>query len=80
MTRVFDLDSERDKRTKPDAEFVRLDDAGNEIYAFSLEYKFRGEDWGTNLWAYSMDDAVNRAVAMRETMFVAGQIYSENPA
>lgn len=77
---IIDLTSERDRRNGPDPEFVRLDDAGRKMFAFSIEYKFEGEDWGANIWAYSMEDAQARLDSINASGSLMGQIYSEVPA
>jgi hypothetical protein len=39
-----------------------------------------GRTWSVDLWAYSFEDAENRAVAMRETAVIGGQIKAIIPA
>jgi len=76
----INLSAVRDARTKPDAEFVRKDDFGRELFCFLLEYEMAGDDWVTEVWAYSMDDAKSRVAAMRESLVLCGQMYSRTNA
>ncbi|ANL02683.1 hypothetical protein [Rhizobium phage RHEph18] len=58
-----------------DPEFIRKDDMGRPMYSFLLSYKFAGSTWGgVSIWAYSFEDAQERAKAMRESLEVLGQI------
>jgi hypothetical protein len=69
-----DLDAERNKRNGPDAEHVRKDEFGRPMYRFLLSYEMDGAEWtGLHVWAYSMEDAMKRADAIRVTVKVDGQ-------
>jgi hypothetical protein len=79
MTDVVDLNAERSKRDQPDPEFVMTDDSGRTMYAFGLDYRMDGKRWSAMVWAYSHEDAENRAKAMRESLTVYGQIMCSVP-
>lgn len=78
-TDVIDFESERTRRTGPDAEFVTCDDFGRKLYCFSLEYEMDGAEYGAHIWAYDMDDAMRRVDAMRQSLRYEGQIYRRIP-
>ena len=74
---IIDLSAERNRRAAPDPEHVKRDDFGREMYQFLLSYDFDGGQWGTRLWAYSLDDAQAKVEAMRGSLRVDGQLFSE---
>ena len=76
-TDVIDLNAERNKREQPDPEFIRKDGFGRPLYCFGLSYEMDGSSWVTELWASDFDDAGRRVAAMRESLAVFGQIYSQ---
>lgn len=80
MSNTIDLGAARAARERPDADCVRKDDYGRPLYLFALEYKMDGKTWGTDVWAYSWDDAENRVAGMRESLTVLGQIQAIVPA
>lgn len=80
MTDIIDLNVQRNARDCPDAEFVQKDDYGRELYLFTLDYSMAGKSWAAEIWAYSFEDAEARVAAMRDSLSVAGQIYSVIPA
>lgn len=65
---------------KPDAEFIRKDDYGREMYLFALSYEFDGAAWSTQVWAYSIEEAQQRVVAIRDSLTLLGQLFGEVPA
>jgi hypothetical protein len=76
----LDLFVERAKRNAPDADCVKTDMEGRQMGIFALDYVMDGRTWSVDLWAYSFEDAENRAVAMRETAVIGGQIKAIIPA
>jgi hypothetical protein len=80
MSDIIDLTAERNAREQPDDGFVSLDEYGRTLFTFMLEYEMDGATYGTRVIAYSMEDAENRVVAMRESLIVKGQVYSMIPA
>lgn len=78
--KIIDLNKIRNDRERPDAEFIKHDDYGREIFLYTLDYEFEGGNWGTELWAYSAEDADARVAAMRESLRNMGQIYAVIPA
>lgn len=65
---------------KPDAEFVRKDDYGREMYLFALSYEFEGGTWSNQVWAYSIEEAQRRVEAMCASLTLLGQLFGEVPA
>lgn len=80
MSDPIDLNAERNKRAQPDVEFVKQDDYGRSMYLFGLGYEFGGKMYGTDIWAYSHEDAEARVLAMRESLVVFGQTFTMIPA
>jgi hypothetical protein len=80
MTEIVDLNAEREKRDRPDPQFVKKDDFGREMYLFALEYEMDGKTWGIEVWAYAASDAEFRVEAMRESLVLRGQIMGTEPA
>jgi hypothetical protein len=74
---IIDLAAERNRRIAPDAEHVMHDDFGREMYRFLLTYDFSGGQWGTEMWAYSAEDAEAKVAAMRESLRVDGQVFTQ---
>ena len=64
----------------PDAEFVRKDDYGREMFCFALSYNFEGGTWSAEVWAYSMEEAQQRVNSMRESLTLLGQLFGSVPA
>ena len=73
---IVDLSQERNKRERPDADHVMVDDFGREMFEFLCSYEMDGEEWSSRVWAYSADDAERRIAAMRESLRCDGQIYT----
>ena len=76
----LETSAERAKRNAPDADCVKTDIEGRQMGIFALDYVMDGRTWSVDLWAYSFEDAENRAVAMRETAVIGGQIKAIIPA
>lgn len=80
MTDIIDLNKVRSDREKPDAEFIKRDDFGREMFCFSCTYKFNNGEWTFHLWAYSMDDADARVEAMNaDGITLDGMIHAQVP-
>lgn len=77
---ILDLTAERAKRERPDDDCVRTDDEGRELGLYALSYRMDGSTWSADIWAYSFEDAENRAAAMRASLVVLGQVHSIIPA
>lgn len=77
---IISLGTERAKREGPDADFIKRDDYGRELFTFLLEYQFDGGTWSTTLWAYDMADADARIAAMRGSLELRGQVFTTHPA
>jgi hypothetical protein len=80
MTDIIDLNERRNASEKPDADCVRKDDYGRQLYLFTLAFEFEDREYGVDLWAYSMEDASAKVAAMRESVKLLGQLYSMVPA
>jgi hypothetical protein len=78
-TNVIDLQRIKADREAPDADLMQRDDYGRPMYSYGLEYRMDGQTWTVSLMAYSLEDAEQRAQAMRETISVYGQIISVIP-
>lgn len=74
---VIDLDRARAARELPDAEHIQYDQFGRPMYRFALTYEMDGKVWGSEVWAYSFEDAERRAAAIRLSLSVAGQVHAE---
>lgn len=79
MSDVIDLSAERDRRNGPDAQFVTTDPDGRTMFAFCFEYQLAGSTFILSAFAYDFADADLRCAAIRESLVVAGQIYTEIP-
>jgi hypothetical protein len=77
MGDVLDLAAARDKRTRPDPQFVTVDEAGRQMFAFFADYRLGDAVFGINFFAYDFDDAERRLLAMRSGLSLCGQIYCE---
>lgn len=77
MADIVDFNAARDKRDGPDEQFVTTDQHGRKMFAFCFEYQMESRVFTVSLFAYDFEDAEKRLVAMRETLSLAGQIYSE---
>ena len=73
------LAAAREARQRPNADCVKRDDEGREMFLFDLDYIYDGKRWSIDLWAYSIEDAQCRVSAMRATLIVDGQIYAVIP-
>jgi hypothetical protein len=62
---------------RPDHDYVSIDQNGQEIYKFALQYHWNDKTWAAEIWAYSLDDAERRVQAMRQSLIVSGQLYSD---
>lgn len=80
MSDVIDLSSERDRRSGPDAEFVSTDRYGRKMFSFCFEYQMNGKLLVLSVPAYDFEHAEQQCVAIRESLVLAGQTYSESPA
>lgn len=74
---VIDLDRVRAARELPDAEHIQQDQFGRPMYRFALTYEMEGKVWGSEVWAYSFEDAERRVSAMRASLSVTGQVQTE---
>jgi hypothetical protein len=74
---IIDLNSEREKRDGPDAEFVFRDDMGVKWSTFSISYQTENGEFSVHIWATSMEDAEARVAALRETAKLDGQVYHQ---
>lgn len=79
MPDVIDLNERRNAAERPDPEFVRKDDFGREMFCFALSYDLGDRQFGTNIWAYDLNDAEAKVAAMRESLRLDGQLYSSIP-
>jgi len=77
---VIDLQSRLNSKEGPDADCIRRDDFGREMFLFGLEYRMDGSLWSLTVLAYSREDAEARVAAMRESLAVVGQVYAMIPA
>jgi hypothetical protein len=80
MTDIIDIQRARASRDQPDADCVRKDDYGRALYLFALHYEMDSHTWGTEVWAYSWEDAEARVAAMRDSLCVSGQMMAIVPA
>lgn len=76
MTDIADLNAERNKRARPDPEYIRKDDYGREMFCFLLSYEMNGGHWSAEVWAYDEEEAQRRVAAMRESLTYDGQIFT----
>lgn len=78
---VIDLATEREKRDGPDPEFTYLDPmTGIRWNQYTCDYRFEDKSYAVTIWAQSFEDAEARIEAMKQTLTLGGQIYSEIPA
>jgi hypothetical protein len=75
MTEIIDLQERRNAAERPDAEFVRKDEYGRELFMFTLSYDLGSAVYGAELWAYDAEDANRKVAAMRESLRCDGQVY-----
>ena len=80
MNDIIDLGAERNKRERPDPEFCCKDDYGRDLFTFLLSYEMDGKRYGTQVIAYSQEDAEARVVAMRASLTYDGQLFEVVPA
>lgn len=80
MTNVVDLHAERNARERPESDCVHVDQYGQEMFRYAIEYQMDGCTWGSDIWAYSWGDAESRVTAMRDSLTVIGQIKAIVPA
>lgn len=73
MSDITDLNVERRKRAAADAEHVRKDEIGRDMYRYVLSYECDDGFWCTEIWAYSMEDAAARVESMRSSLTLHGQ-------
>lgn len=78
--KIIDLSARRNAAERPDAEYVKKDDFGREMQAYLCSYDFADGSWCCEIWAYSMEDAIARVAAMRESLRVDGQLFTAFPA
>lgn len=80
MSDVIDLNERRNAKEAPDAEFVRKDDFGRQMYCFLLDYEMDDASWSAEVWAYTAEDAERRVAAMRRSLKCMGQTFTMVPA
>jgi hypothetical protein len=80
MSEIIDLSQRRNAKEQPDADCIRKDEYGRPLYLFALEYQMPDGAYGTEVWAYSFEDAEARVTAMRSSLSVLGQMYGFVPA
>lgn len=74
---IVDLTERRNAAERPDPEHITHDDFGRPLYRYLIEYDMDGETWGgVDVWAYSDEDALRRAAAMRQSLRLTGRCYS----
>jgi hypothetical protein len=79
---IIDFRTAREKRNpeeKPDPEFVAQDQFGRPMYTYSLDYRFGDSIFSVHIFAYSFEDAEDRIKAMKESLVMAGQVYTTVP-
>ncbi len=79
MADVIDFAAAFDKRHGPDPEFRSQDAYGRPLYTYHLSYEMDGKEYGTQVIAYSMEDAAARVEAMRASLRLEGQLFSIIP-
>lgn len=84
--KIVNLAAFKAKQDEPDPEFVRKDDLGRPLYCYTADYSFDSasmpEEKGTysiQFWAYSVEDAMAKIAAMRESLTYKGQIHAQIP-
>lgn len=80
MSEIINLDERRAGKDRPDADCIRKDEHGRELYLFALEYQMTDGAYAAEVWAYDWRDAENRIAAMRETLVMRGQMHSIIPS
>jgi hypothetical protein len=76
IMQIIEFRSQPAAADRPDNDFVSIDQNGQEIYRFALQYDWDDKLWAAEIWAYSLDDAETRVQAMRQSLTVCGQLYS----
>lgn len=77
MADVISFDTERDRRTGPDAEFRSTDQFGRPMFCFMADFEHDGSTFSVHFWAYDFEDAERRVRSMKAGLVVAGQVYAE---
>lgn len=77
MSNVISFERFAADRDKPDAEFRGEDQDGKEMQTFVLDYRLDGKDFSVRVMAYDFEDAERHCKAIRESLFVAGIVFSE---
>lgn len=80
MTDIIDLTAERNRRDRPDAEHVRKDEYGRELYEFLMDYQMGDGTYSFSVFAYDWEDAERRARAISQGVVVVGQLHCMVPA
>lgn len=62
---------------KPDSHLLKTDGHGRLMAQFLTEYQMDGKTYADEIWAYSPEDAEQRVIAMRKSLTVLGQAYSD---
>ncbi|CCM77115.1 conserved hypothetical protein [Rhizobium mesoamericanum STM3625] len=73
---IIDLNAERDKRNAPDAEHIRTDQFGRQMFQYLCDYRMNDSVWSLRIWAYSQEDAEARIEAIRGSLAYLGQLYT----
>lgn len=83
MGEIIDIEAARAKReeaTDPDPEFVQRDAYGRiEMVCFTCSFEMGGTWYTTRLWAKDWEDVEKRAIAIRKSLRVDGQLFSSQP-
>lgn len=75
---IIDLAQHRQKHNRPDPQFICTDQEGREMVAFCGSYRLdTGETFGIDFYAYDFDDAEKRVEAIRSSLVLDGQKFSE---
>lgn len=77
---VVDFNERRSAKEYPDAEFVRQDEYGRKLYLFLTSYDLGSDQYGSELWAYDLEDARKKVSAMRESLRIDGMAFASVPA
>jgi hypothetical protein len=71
----------REAEPTPEAQFIRKDEYGRDLFCYALEYAFEDRRRVFHVWAYDYDEAKRIATAISAgTVIVLGQLYAEIPA
>ena len=79
MSDPISLATAREARQRPNANCIKRDDEGREMYLFCASYSYDYCTWVIKFLAYSEADAQARVKAMNCTLVVDGQVYAVIP-